>query len=738
MSRPLHQHAREFSNEALYNLNEALGNPYLQPEQRKESLPKPYLGLGARLSQVWLNQWTVLLILVAVRLAIAASSLRGQLEDGREQVQAACSALEVTASTALSVPHYVARGANSLVAISIDASVTAVAAVLQGLLTAVEEIVLFFINTFKSTYICLLELAVEGSIGAVLDAVETIGNVLNSTLKALGEDIQEATTDANSAINKVAGFIEKASAFLGQKLDIPTVAIPLAPLQDFQIPSSFDQGLDKARSALNLDAVQNATDAVIRLPFEQLKILVDARFDNFAFNKSLLPVPSKETLSFCAEAALDETFDDVVDGVMKTYHIILALLIVFAALIALFFAGLAVWQWRTLNRHAHMAAALSKEIDADPLERLLIATHPLQYQLTTKLTRTSHPRSRQLVRWWVAYVSHGPAAFVLLLAIAGLLSCALQAIMLHSLQSATPDLAESAGQVTAQVEALLSSKATAWANDTNVQIGTLQGELNNDLLGWVTTGTETVNQTLNVFTDTLIETLKVTFGGTILYEPILSVFNCLLLVKIRGIETGLTWVHEQAHINLPVVPASTLMLQLAGDDALMDKSPGQSVSEGITSILAKVAKLWRKSIKQEAITAGILLGVWVLVALLGLLRCLFVGTHVGAWFASMPILGPLRKSDISQPLSIQRQTARIPDSASSFGQRGVLPALARDDKSSLHSDTKSRLSEVTDLDALYMDRETAPIVERVGLVPKIHALLGQVPGHHKSVVPITS
>jgi hypothetical protein len=738
------QHARQFSNVALYNLNETLGDPYLQQQTKKEPLPRPYLGLGARVSQCWLNQWTILLSLVIIRLAIAASCLRSQMENGRGEAQAACSALEMSASTALSIPNYLGKGSNALVALSIDASVSALSAVIEGLLTATEALVLFFINTFKSTYICLLKLAIEGSIGAVLDATETIGNALNTTLIELGQDIQEGIADANTAVNKVAGFVEKASAFLGQKIDIPKVSIPLAKIEDFKIPSSFDQGLDKARAALNLDAVENATDAAIRYPFEQLKLLVDARFSNFFFNQSLLPVPSKESLSFCADADIDQTFSKIVDGVVATYHILLAVLIVAAFLVVIAYGGLAYWEWRSLNQNARRAAELSTESDADPIERLLIAEHPLRSSIVAKLTRSSKPRNTNLIRWWAAYVTHKPAAFVLLLAIAGLLSCGLQALMLRSLQNASPELAESAGQISQQVQALLEGKSEDWANATNLQISQLQSDLNTDLLGWVTTSTQSVNDTLNVFTDTLVGTLNSTFGGTILYDPILSVFNCLILVKVRGVESGLTWVHDKAQVTLPKVPTSALALQQEDGDPLLDEMSGQSVADGVTSVIDKIANLWRKSIRQEAATAGGLLAVWIFVALIGLLRCLLAGGDLARWFKSMPILGALRKSAIGQPHQQPSQGRRHFDDTQSVltnvadGEKDI-NAYEKDDASMTSHQARNRsMSEVTDLDALYQDRQTAPIVERVGQVPKIHAFVGQVSAHHKSVVPMHS
>lgn len=587
-----------------------------------DGVTSPFLGLGARLSQAWLNKWTIVLVLVAIRLALAMRGLHQQLDRASAELEQSCPALEATASALVSAPHGLAHGTNRLIAHGVEGAVSAVSSLTVDALTAVEEILLFAINAFKATYVCLLELAITGSIDVALDATEAVGNALNETLHELGQDLQQGVTDANTAIRKVSSVITKAAAFLGQKVDIPQISIPqLQRLDKFEIPSSFDTNLDKVRASLDLDALQVAADNALRFPFEQLKYTVNASLSNYTFDRRLLPVPPAEHFSFCSDGSFSRALDGVEDVVLDAYRIVMALLLVAAALAVIPHALLIWYKWLAVK---HERTALSKSLQlARPTsskELIFLIEQPLFGFLgltaAKRFKQTSH---RNIVRWVISYLTTPAATFVLLLGVAGLLGCLLQWVLLRSLRSATPGVAADIGNVTALVVARLESISSQWANQTNTRLNVTQAELNKQLFGWVKTSTTTVNNTLGVFTDTVTGTLNTTFGGTLLYEPILKVLDCIILLKVRGIEKGLTWVHDRAHISLPRVPEN--MMTIAPEDAqsaLLDV--GTTSAEAVSKALDKVGDVWAASIREETYFAGGLLLCWLLLALFALLR----------------------------------------------------------------------------------------------------------------------
>ena len=91
------------------------------------NVPRPYLGLAARLSQIWLNRWTLLLSVIFVNLLLTATLIQKDLQSAQTQALAACLALEQTGSVFASLPHFMALGMNTMTQKGIEASVSALA-----------------------------------------------------------------------------------------------------------------------------------------------------------------------------------------------------------------------------------------------------------------------------------------------------------------------------------------------------------------------------------------------------------------------------------------------------------------------------------------------------------------------------------------------------------------------------------------------------------------------------------
>merc|ERR1712000_686720 len=156
----------------------------------------------------------------------------------------------------------------------------------------------------------------------------------------------------------------------------------------------------------------------------------------------------------------------------------------------------------------------------------------------------------------------------------------------------------------------------AWSRSANEVIASTNKEINSDVFGWVNTTTSAVNGTLNTFTDEMGKALNTTFGGTILYDPIKEVLNCLIGLKIAGIQKGLTWVSDHAHVDFPLFKPDVFSLgaaaSVASDSDSTDSflsSPGSVASDDITGAVIKVSLA--------------LIGVYILIVLIGLGRVLF-------------------------------------------------------------------------------------------------------------------
>lgn len=289
-------------------------------------------------------------------------------------------------------------------------------------------------------------------------------------------------------------------------------------------------------------------------------------------------------------------------------------------------------------------ARLVKSDAFDAMDAVYIASRPYTSTLGLKIADKFKSRRRQtLVRWSVAYATTVPALFVLSLGIAGLLACGCQYILLKAIEKEVPKLENQVIGFTDRVITDLNDASQQWAIGTNQLIIDTNDEINHDVFGWVNITTGAVNDTLNTFVDETKKTLNDVFGGTILHDPVLDVIKCLIFLKIQGIEHGLTWVSDHAHIDMPLLPNNTFSLgtvaKVAGSEPdILATGPDGGAADAITAAMFKVTNFLEAGIRQEAIISTCVVLIWVIIALIGIVRALifmFKGGDDGTWQANL-------------------------------------------------------------------------------------------------------
>ena len=589
----------------------------------------PYLGLRARLSQVWINRWTILLILVLVRLLIAIAGLHNDLGSAKSEAMSACTSAESVGSAMASMPHYLAAGVNDLAGHGVEKAVTGLMSMLLLSVTAVEEIVVFVINMMTSTYMCLITLVVAGSLHVALQVAEDVSNFLNSTLKDIGHDISSGISDFQNGLNK---FTSSALSSLEPGGSTPKLDVTgsLDKLNNLQLPATLDEGLTKLNSSIpTFQDVQNFTDNLIRFPFDELKKVLNESL-NFNFNRSLLPVPQKEQLTFCSgNNSISKVFDDMVDIANLARRVFIAVLVILAILVCIPMAYQEVRRWNTMKKRSELVADKS----LDPMDVMYITSRP--YTATAGIKAAMGSTKRQiLTRWVIAYATTAPALLVLSLGVTGLLSCLLQYILLKAVVREVPALADEVGQFAGLVVGKLENASEAWANGTNNAIMDVNNDINHKVFGWVNITTGAINETLNVFINDTTDVLNRTFGGTVLYGPVTGIFECLVGLKVASFQKGLDWVSDNANVEFPTLPNNTFSLGAAASVADPKSSnasesflasPGSETTNAIEDVVMKVVNHLANGIRTEAIISTCVLLIWVIIVLLGIGRALYVG-----------------------------------------------------------------------------------------------------------------
>jgi len=580
---------------------------------------KPYLGLRARLSQIWINRWTVLLLLVLVRLLIAIASTDSSLVSARREALGACTQVENIGSSMASMPHFMAKGINEMTASGIDNAVSGLMKMLEMSVTGVEEIVLFVIHMMTSTYLCLITLAVNGSMRAAVEIGTEINKKLNQTIDEVTKDMSDSAKSVTDGINSI---IDKINFPFGPDFKKPSINLDssINKLKSLELPSEMQEGLQKLNQSIpTFEDVQNFTDNIIRTPFEEVKKLMKS-MDKFEFNRTLLPVPQKEKLNFCSEGnSINDFFDDLIKMTYNARKIALGVLIVAAILVCVPMAWMEVRRFRKMQERAALFAE-----GHDGMDVVYLASRPTSSGIGLWFGRRFGSARRQaIMRWAWAYATSVPMMLLLALGLAGLFSCLCQYILLKAIEDKTPELTNQVAGFAEKVVKSLDNASMSWSKGVNGAVGNLDEKLNDDIFGWVNSSTTAVNNTLNGFVSEMSKTLNTTFGGTPLHDPIKEVLNCLIGLKIASFQKGLTWVQEHAHISFPGVSNDTFSLGALAAKSDSDSAaelladPNGKAKDEITEAVMYVIDKLMSGIQTEALIATALVLIWLFVAIGG-------------------------------------------------------------------------------------------------------------------------
>lgn len=527
-----------------------------------------------------------------------------------------------------SMPHFLSAGVNDLAATGIEKAVNGLMSMLSLTVTGVEEIVVFYINMLTSTYLCLITFAVSGSLHAAIEIIESASTFINKSLATVESGISDGVASFDSAFDAFISDINSVTSTFGSSLTIPSIDLnsSVDALKNFVLPSDLDSDLQTLNASIPTFAqVKNFTDNAIRFPFEEIKDLINSTMVGYQFDRSVLPTPDKEALIFCSDNnSISDFFAGLYDLVELAKKIFIGVLLALALLVMVPMAWREIRRWRTMQDRA----LLVQEFGHDPLDVVYLVSRPYTSTAGIKMAnRFRAPRKQTLVRWVFAYATSEPALFVLCLALAGLFSAACQALLLRAIQHEVPKLTNEVSDFANKIVSALSNVSEEWATDVNGVIDSTNSEINTNLLGWVNTSTTALNDTLNTFVDEMTTVLNETFGGTILYDPITEVLNCLITLKIQGIESGLTWIHDNAHVDFPHVANTTFSLGAA--DSISDNSTsadsflasaGDDASDEVSAAVDNLVSSLMDGIRTEALIATGILAVYFTVVFSALFR----------------------------------------------------------------------------------------------------------------------
>ncbi|KAJ9477803.1 Plasma membrane fusion protein PRM1 [Pseudozyma hubeiensis] len=619
----------------------------------KSPILQPWLGLRARLFLSPISIPLISLLFVATRMLISSNDANDSVSSAKSNLLSACNAAESTASLAASFPHFLASTTNAQLAQSVTSTVHGAARVFDLSMTAIEKVLSYIVNSYKSLFMCFMELLVRGALAVLIEAVQLISQAITAAAQGIRAAIQDSISGVNTILTTAVGGINDVVGVFGQHINAPHIAVPrLTVLDNITLPHEIQDGLLKLNATLpTLQQLKQTMDALIETPFEEMRREVNTTLASFQFNHTVLPLPQMQNVTFCDRidtSPLDE-LGDALRGVAKWG---LVILLPVAVVIMLIGAGWERWKWQRELKAVEMTRSLwpaqhqdlgstrdSKEnqdvLKTENLMSLLtISRHPLISHFSLIFCQRVGIRTRRAqdrFAWLLSFLTHPASLACIFTGILGLISVQLQLLLIHRLthhytSSIDTSLTHLSSSVIDLVNDHTRNASFAYSNSANTVILQVQSELNEHVFSWVNTTTSTMNATLNQFVDGITDTLTTTFGGTPFNAPLQTFVQCILGQKVAGIEKALTWIHDNAHVDFDMVPADVLMLKEDQQDAVLRPVRQAMLGDGQGGgggVVGKVMEKYEKHLRQEMVMFGVLVGVYIVLLLIGLLAVLY-------------------------------------------------------------------------------------------------------------------
>lgn len=243
-----------------------------------------YLRLGERLSQIWINKYTLALLLSMVKLVLFSRSLSSALSNSEEQVIGHCSSVDKLYNNIMNnTPHYLGTMGNYMIEKSMIETVKLSLKTLSLMISASEGLFTFMVDLYLGTYACLIVSAIDGTVDVATNTTEKLLGALNGTVHNIASDLDDGLDDLSKVINKIISVASKVEKVFTDDDDedeeddddghdvvkkLSRVNLTVSGLRDLYIPSSINDKLRQlSRDTPSFDELKNSTKQKIAIPF---------------------------------------------------------------------------------------------------------------------------------------------------------------------------------------------------------------------------------------------------------------------------------------------------------------------------------------------------------------------------------------------------------------------------------------------------------------------------------------
>lgn len=616
-----------------------------------ENIKSPDVNFYNKLTLAWITYPIVALFFIILRAINIMNSIQPLVDQIKNKILLSCNALESSTSALVNLPNLMITEFNKIISDHIDSIIGRFLKGLDLAVYALEEICIWLIITFKSTYRCLLQLAISSSLNFQKETITKLQSFVSTGLNTIKSSINGEIDNYNKIINdlKQPGII-----------DIPNLQInslgQLDTLQQFPLSNDLIPGVDLLNNnssnllTFTFDEIENKLTNLTSIPFELLRTEIKNSAANVNINRSVLPQASLfayQDITFCKDNLDLSILDNIASDLIKISYIGIGLIaLVIIILIAI---NVIIIRYNhkklqsNINRVSnHLSSSHninkvngsnnSNDIDKSVINEIIgLIKSPLLTRLILRISKFFKSlENKNLVKWFFYYISHKPAIICLIIGISGVLTIYLQLIVLAGVKARyKAEISTAIGQfsdnVINMINTNLESKSKQFSNQSNTEITNIENVLNGNLFGWSNTTITTLNSTLNTAVDDVTGFINNLFKDVPLISGlVLDLLNCIILVKIRGIQTGLTFIKDNSFIDLPRVNDTILMINTDNIKSIVDKDTSKFLGGGDgDNGIDRLFNVYEKSLLDELTIYWTLIAIYFVVIIMGIAHVIY-------------------------------------------------------------------------------------------------------------------
>ncbi|KAG0319646.1 plasma membrane fusion protein prm1 [Dissophora globulifera] len=569
-------------------------------------------GLRAKLSQAFTTYTVVFLVISAYRVFRTRDSVETFAVQANQALTSDCDAIEKTVQTLASFPRFAAQGVNRGLVLALDNAISQIGygleVILSGILATLELVIglltgtwrCFLLNLAQSGIPLLSEVG-EGGVQAIDEMDNAFIALLATPVYDLQRIVQETMADPQS------GLVLNVPTLSIQKATFCSEAVDLIAVDT--LSADFKRWILYATVALLSVAVVATLFNIVWITFRHRRWMthVGRVMDQLVTMSSIAARLS----------TLEHGEDGITTGISSSSS--------------------------TFPQPRNEGI---KEMDPKLYAQHIcyMTRHPMLYRIVNWCSYRLYPNNehrRDLYFWFIFYISHPPAVVCLVIGLLGLALVYSQIALIDftkahyqpTLKTLVINLSQTIFRL---VNDMMATASVAFANETNAGVISLETDLNANVFGVISRAAGEANAALANVQTTLVSGIQSVFGDTPFGKVVLAVLQCLLLNKLVMVETGLTWVQQNAHIALPRVSDDVLMLdpaemnrlvseavynvvqappEMSGpkDDRVYSQSKAMQVKKAIDSIFEGYKEVLRRELP---VYYG-LIGVWWVVVAMG-------------------------------------------------------------------------------------------------------------------------